>query len=161
MKIDQELKTALNETQASLKGYQRRHFMATIVQNILGGKAMRAEQELGWNRKTLRKAQAELGGNFCYLDRYRARGRKKAEEHLPNLLSDLRSIVDSQSQTDPTFRTQRLYTRLSAPNVRQQLIEQKGYTDDELPCHATLNNKLNALGYHLRAVQKSRPKKNG
>ena len=161
MEITQAVKATLNETQARLGGYERRHFMAQIVQSMFGGKPTHAEQELGWNRKTLRKAMSELAGGFCYIDRYHERGRKKAEERLPNLLTDLSQIVDSQSQTDPSFRTQRLYTRLSAAEVRQQLLEEKGYAEDELPCTATINNKLNLLGYHLRAVQKSRPKKNG
>ncbi|MFN8495479.1 MAG: hypothetical protein U0350_48235 [Caldilineaceae bacterium] len=50
-------------------------------------------------------------------------------------------------------------TRLSAAEVRQQLIDQKGYQDAELPTAATIGNKLNALGYRLRPVQKSRPQK--
>lgn len=161
MELSDEFKEALNETQATLKGYERRHFMAKIVETVFGGKPSPAERELGWNRTTLRKALAELHGEFCYIDRYHERGRKKSEEHLPELLSDIRLIVDSQSQTDPTFRTSRLYTRLSAAEVRRQLIEQKGYGDEELPCAATIGNKLNELGYRLRAVQKSRPQKNG
>ena len=161
MEITEAVKATLNETQARLSGYERRHFMAQIVETMFAGKPTHAEQKLGWNRKTLRKAMSELTGGFCYIDRYHERGRKKAEERLPNLLTDLRLIVDSQSQIDPTFRTQRLYTRLSAAEVRRQLVEQKGYAEDELPCPATINNKLNALGYHLRAVQKSRPQKNG
>lgn len=161
MQLTDEFKTTLNETKAMLSGYARRHFMAQIVETVFGGKPSHAECELGWNRTTLRKALNELKGGFCVIDRYQARGRQKSEAHLPNLLTDIRAIVDSQSQTDPTFRTQRLYTRLSAAAVRQQLIEQKGYTDAELPCAATINNKLNRMGYHLRAVQKSRPQKNG
>lgn len=133
--------------------------MAGIVKSVFAGKPSGAEKVLGWNRKTLGKALAEWDGGFCYIDRYYERGRKKAEEHLPNLLSDIREIVDSQSQTDPTFRTNRLYTRISAAEVRRQLMAQKRYTDDELPCAATINTKLNDMGYHLRAVQKSRPQK--
>jgi DNA-binding protein Fis len=161
MELTQEFKETLQETQRTLSGYARRHFMAQIVETVFGGKPSHAARELGWNRTTLRKALAELQGDFCYIDRYHERGRKKSEEHLPHLLSDIRAIVDSQSQTDPTFRTNRLYTRLSAGEVRQQLIKQKGYSDDELPCAATIGNKLNELGYQLRAVQKSRPQKNG
>ena len=101
------------------------------MQSIFDGKPSRAENVLGWNRKTLGKALAEWEGKFCYIDRYYERGRKKAEVHLPNLLSDIQEIVDSQSQTDPTFHTNRLYTRLSAAEVRRQLMAQKGYTDDE------------------------------
>lgn len=161
MQLTNEFKATLNETCTMLHGYARRHYMAKIVKTVFGGKASHAEQELGWNRVTLRKALRELEGEFCYVDQYHQRGRKKCEEHLPNLLDDLRAIVDSQSQTDPTFQTQRLYTRLSAAEVRQQLIKQKGYTDDELPTATTIGNKLNALGYCLRTVQKSRPQKNG
>ena len=62
--------------------------MAQVVQSIFDGKPSRVENVLGWNRKTLRKALAEWEGKFCYIDRYYERGRKKAEVHLPNLLSE-------------------------------------------------------------------------
>lgn len=160
MELSEAFKETLNETQATLSGYERRHFMAKIVETVFDGKPSHAERELGWNRTTLRKARQELEGAFCYIDRYHERGRKRSEAHLPDLLEDIRAIVDSQSQTDPTFQSNRLYTRLSAAEVRRQLIEQKGYHEDELPCPATIGNKLNELGYRLRAVQKSRPQKN-
>lgn len=37
------------------------------------------------------------------IDAFNARGRKKAEEKLPNLLQDIKDIVDSQSHTDSIF----------------------------------------------------------
>ena len=55
--------------------------------------------------------------------------------------------MDGQSQADPQFRSQRLYTRLSAAEVRRQLIAQRGYTDAELPTRKTIGNKLNMLGH--------------
>jgi hypothetical protein len=149
-----EIRATLNETQASLSGYSRRHFMAQVVKSIFAGKMSQAERELGWNRVTLSKARAELEGGFCYIDRYHEQGRQKAEEHLPNLLADLRQIVDGESQTDPTFQTTRLFTRLSASAVRKQLIERNGYSEDELPCEETIRTKLNDLGYRLRPVKK-------
>ena len=79
--------------------------------------------------------------------------------HLPHLLEDIQALVEGQSQTDPTFQTTRLYTRLSAAQVRQQLIVQKGYPEASLPTEETIRVKLNQLGYHLRKVQKSRPQK--
>jgi hypothetical protein len=48
------------------------------------------------------------------VDAFKLRGRKSTEERLPNLLTDIKSLVDSQSQTDPKFQTNRLYARLSA-----------------------------------------------
>jgi hypothetical protein len=52
-----------------------------------------------------------------------------------------------------------LYIRLSAVEVRQQLIEQKGYRAEALPCEATIGTKLNELGYHPKKVKKSQPLK--
>jgi hypothetical protein len=72
-------------------------------------------------------------------------------------LDDITDIVDSQSQTDPTFRTRRLYTRLSAVAVRQTLLTEKGYSDEELPSAETIGSKLNALGYSLKKVEKTKP----
>jgi hypothetical protein len=82
-------------------------------------------------------------------DCLRKRGRNK----------DIKQIVDGQSQTDPQFRTKRLYTRLTAAQVRRQLIEPKGYTDQQLPQAETIGNKLNLLGYHPKKVKKSLPQK--
>ncbi|GAB1540571.1 hypothetical protein NUACC21_32400 [Scytonema sp. NUACC21] len=59
--------------------------------------------------------------------------------------------MDSQSQTDPSFKSQRLYTRLSASEVRKLLIEKFGYSDEELPTSETIRIKLNDLGYKQRA----------
>ena len=159
--LTSEIITTYVETAKVLKGSERRIFMARIVQALGRGGQVYVEQMLGWNRRTIRKGTHELESGVRCVDNFSARGRKRAEEHLPNLLTDIRAIVDSQSQTDPTFRTTRLYTRLSAAEVRRQLIEQKGYHDEELPSIGTLSRKLNELGYHLRAVQKSRPPKNG
>jgi hypothetical protein len=108
---------------------------------------------------TIRKGLRELDSGVECIDAFRLRGRKPAEHHLPTLLTDIQAIVDSQSQTDPQFRTRRLYTRLSAAEVRRQLIAQKGYTDAELPSAATIGAKLTTLGYYPQTVAKSRPQK--
>ena len=159
MELTDDLKALFVETAEQLQGWARRTFVAKVV-NLLGkGGQRRVVAELGWCRDTIRKGQEELDGNFCYIDRFSERGRKPAEEHLPNLLDDIKDVVDGHSQTDPTFKTTRLYTRLSAAEVRKQLIEQKGYSGDELPTEETIRVKLNQLGYRLRNVQKSRPQK--
>jgi hypothetical protein len=108
---------------------------------------------------TIRKGMRELASGFTCLDAFALHGRKRAEDHLPHLLSDIQALVDSQSQTDPQFRTHRLYTRLSAAEVRRQLIAHKGYTDKALPTVQTITAKLNALGYYPKKVAKSQPQK--
>ena len=159
MELTDSLKGLLTETAATLRGSERRHFMARTVQELGRGGQRRAERELGWCRGTIRKGMHELESGFTCADAYHARGRKRAEEHLPHLLADITAIVDSQSQADPQFRTTRLYTRLSAAEVRRQLILQHGYTDDELPTAETIGAKLNALGYSPKKVAKTEPQK--
>ena len=51
------------------------------------------------------------------------------------------------------------HTRLSAAEVRRQLIAQQGYTHEELPTVQTITTKLNTLGYFPKKVAKSRPQK--
>jgi hypothetical protein len=48
---------------------------------------------------------------------------------------------------------------LSAAQVRQQLIDQKGYSAAEVPSQETIRVKLNELGYRLLAVKKNVPQK--
>lgn len=160
VELTEALKETYIETARALKGSDRRVFMARIVKSLGHGGQRRAARELGWSRTTIQKGQRECETGERIVDNFSARGRKKAEEKLPHLLVDLTAIVEGESQTDPTFHSTRLYTRLSAAEVRRQLILQKGYVEDTLPCEETIRVKLNHLGYHLRAVQKSRPKKN-
>jgi hypothetical protein len=159
MDLTDSLKALFIETAHALSGSARRLFMARTVKELGPGGQRRAERDLGWNRETIRKGARELESGQIRLDNFAARGRKPSEVHLPNLLTDSAAIVDAQSQADPQFRTNRLYTRLDAAEVRRQLICQKGYTDAELPTVQTITTKLNALGYYPQKVANSEPKK--
>jgi hypothetical protein len=157
--ITPELKAALNETKAKLKGFDRRRFMAQIVIALGPGGQRRAMRELGWNRNVIIKGMKELKSGIRCLDNYSGRGRKPVEHHLPNLLIDIKSIVDPVSQIDPTFRTDQNYCPLTAGEVRRRLIDDKNYTDDELPTERTIRSKLNELGFKPQKVAKSKPLK--
>ena len=159
MELTSEVKGLLLNTAKDLKGSALRMFMARTVQALGEGGQRLAERELGWNRGTIRKGMREVEHGMICVDAFSWRGRKRSEEHLPNLLIDLKAIVDSQSQADPQFRTNRLYTRLTAAEVRRQLITQKAYTDEELPTEETIASKLNDLGYYPKKVAKSQPQK--
>ena len=159
MELTETRKAWLIETAKTLKGYERRRFMARTVQELGAGGQRRAERELGWNRQTIRKASRELESGLRCLDAVAFRRRKRAEERLPSLLEDITAIVDGQSQADPSFRTTRLYTRLTAGEVRRQLIRQHGYMDDELPTERTISTKLRDVGYYPTKVAKSQPQK--
>jgi len=159
MEWTSKLKTLWKDTANKLKGADRRTFMAQLVDAFGRGGQTKAEKELGWNRGTIRKGMHELKSGITCVDAFNFRGRKKSEEHLPRLLIDIKDIVDSQSQTDPRFQSQRLYRRITAKEVFNQLISQKGYTKEELPCEETVRRKLNELGYRPNKVQKTKPKK--
>ncbi len=154
MELTDGFTNSIVETGKSLRGVQRRLFMARTVRSLGSGGQRRAEQEFGWNRVTIRKGMHELRSGIACCDAFSARGRLRAEEHLPKLLTDIRDIAKGFSQTDPQFRTRRLYTRLTAEELRRQLIDHKGYAGTELPTPRTLRTKLNDL-----EVAKCKPKK--
>jgi hypothetical protein len=159
MRPDPEMIPVLIDAAKALKGSQRRVFMAETVQAMGRGGQRWAQGHLGWCRETIRKGAHELRTGMTCVDAFHCRRRKPAEEHLPRLLDDIRAIADGQSQADPKFQTNRLFTRISAAEVRRQLIATKGYADAELPTQQTINAKLDLLGYRLTRVAKCRPQK--
>lgn len=157
IQLTDSLKSLFVKTAQKLKGSDRRQFMAEVVKGWgIGGQTL-AERELGWNRRTIRKGMQELLSGQPIVDGYERRGRKRIEAKLPNLLDDIRAIVDPQTQTDPSFKSTRLYSRIRAAQVRRQLMEQKGYPDEELPSSETIHCRLNAMGYTLKRVVKAKP----
>ncbi len=160
MELTEETRTLIRETESSLKGYERRLFMARTVRALGPGGQNLAEREFAWSGQTIRKGEHELrSGIECVDGRRGNSGPKRAEEIFPDLFADIRSIVDGQSQTDPQFRSQRLYTRLSAAEVRRQLVKHHGYDETTAPSAETIRVKLNLLGYHPARVAKTKPKK--
>jgi hypothetical protein len=159
LELTDSLKRLLQETADDLKGHARRRFMAQTVAELGRGGQRLAERELGWHRDLIRKGEREVASGIVCVDALALRGRRLTESRLPNFLNDMRSIVDSQSQTDPQFRTKRLYSRLSAAEVRRQLIAQKGYNSEALPSPETIRTRLNQLGYYPSKVGKTKPQK--
>ena len=133
--------------------------MAKVV-NLLGrGGQCFSESVLGWNRGTIRKGQREISAGEIQQSHYEACGRPAAEHYLPLLLDQIKSIVEPNSQTDPTFRSTRIYSPLSAKEVRRRLISSFSYRDRDLPCSRTIRTKLNTLGYRMAKVKKCKPLK--
>lgn len=158
--ISTELSDFFNETRNALKGHGRRLFMARVVKLLGHGGQRKAQKELGWNRDVIRKGLRELESGIRCDDNFSARGRLPAEKHLPNLLVDMRDIVEPLSQADPTFKTTNEYSPITAPEVRRRLIDDKQYSDEELPCVRTIQKKMNELNFRIQKVQKCKPKKN-
>ena len=79
MELTDELKTLFIETAKTLKGFERRRFQAQTVKALGHGGQRRVERELGWNRKTLRKAMHALESGLQCFDAISTRRRKRAE----------------------------------------------------------------------------------
>ena len=150
-------------TDAQLRGAARRKFRAGVVRTLGRGGQCYASVTLGWSRETIRKGERELATGVDQEDRFHLRGRKNAEHHLPELLDHLSAIVEPLSQTDPTFKSTRIYTPLSAEEVSRRLKKDFGYSAATLPCVRTIRNKLNHLGDVLKkspnAVRSKRSRK--
>ena len=158
MDLRPEMRSWLLETAGSFHGARRRRFIAQTVE-ALGLSQRQAARALGWARDTLRKGAHELHSGITCFDNFSARGRQPIEVRLPSLLPDICDLVQDHLQTDPTFQTTRLYCRVSAAEVRRQLIDRKGYRPERVPSVQTITTKLNDLGFRLRPVTKSKPQK--
>jgi len=94
--------------------------MATVV-NIIGyGGQQFAEKYLGWNRNVIRKGREEIDNEKEFVSQHHLCGRKKAEYHNPDLLLCIKKVVEPTGQTDPTFRSTRIYTPLTAKEIRNR-----------------------------------------
>lgn len=141
----------------ALKGSARRKYMAGVVQALGRGGQRYVERTFGWNRRTVRKGLAELTSGVCHTEQFAARGRRRIEERLPHLLTDLRAIVDEERQSAASPSGERVVIGLSAGDVRNRLIETKGYAPDTVPSLSTIRSKLSELGYQLRPPRNFSP----
>ncbi len=136
----------------------KRRYLGKLAIDLGKGGMSLVSKNLPISRTTLRKGVKEVKSGVSIKDKFEERGRLKAEEKLPNLLSDIQSIVDPASQTDPSLKSTRLYTRLTSSEVRQQLLK-LGYEDSELPTKRTILTKMKDMGYSRTKVVKTKPKK--
>jgi hypothetical protein len=161
MAMDGKSDQLLISAARKLKGSERRMFLAEVCEGLCDGSARKAEERFGWGRETIQKGMEER----ALSDEERAarpssnnRGRIPWEERYPQLAIDIRLIVEPRTHTDPELKTDRIYTNMSAAEVRSAL-EEKGYTEDELPSERTLRNILNRMNYRLKRIQKGKPLK--
>ena len=160
MKVRPDAKTiqTIKNAAQKLTGSVRREFQAAVTLDHCHGSPRFARELFGWNPDSIRKGLIENEMNCVIIDRPRS-GRPKYTDTLPNLQTDIRSLVDPHTCTHPTFGTTFRYTRMTANAVLEALIKEKGYTKEELPAESTMRDLLNKMGYRLRRVQKTKPQK--
>ena len=159
MELTEPLILSLQEASEHLVGGARRRFMAGIVRELGPGGQRRAEEQLGWNRQTVRKGEGELTTGVEIPDGRKTNGRSSLEEQRPTLLQDLRDVVDPHTQADPQLRSERLYRKITTKEVLRRLVSEKAYSPETLPSEEAIRERLDRLGYHPSRVRKTLPKK--
>src|SRR3954451_9505735 len=114
MRPDPEMLPVLIDTARALKGSQKRLFMARTVKAMGRGGQRWAEAHVGWSRVTIRKGMRELHSGITAVGPCSARGRRPVEGRLPRFRDDNKDAADGESQADPRFQTDPLFTRISA-----------------------------------------------
>jgi hypothetical protein len=137
---------------------ERRLAMAEVTQNLLDGKPRVAEYVFGWSRETVKTGLKELRAGISQVNDLSKRRKPKTEEKYPQLVEDIRVLVEPHSQAESHLRTALAYTNLTAAAVRNALLE-KGWPEEALPKVRTISNILNRMDYRLRLVAKMKVQK--
>ncbi len=143
----------------ALTGHKRRLFIAEVTLTLCEGNARRSEERFGWGRATAEQGLRERASGVRCLENFAARRRRTWEERQPQLAADIQAIVEPKTQADPELKSSRRYTNLSAGEVRQALINNKGYREQDVPAERTMRNILNRMNYRLKRIQKGKPLK--
>jgi len=141
-----------------LKGKQRRLFLAEVCRRLCDRSPRKAEERFGWGRETVAKGLREENHEVEVVPDTSHRGRRRSEDQNPQLAVDIRGVVEPHTQCDPELKSSRLYTNLSAGEVRQALLE-KGYVAEQLPRERTLRDILHRMNYRLKRIRKGKPLK--
>ena len=157
--LTKEVIASFKDAARKLTGPKRRAFEAQVTLDYLDGNIWKAERVFGWSHKTVELGLNELRTGITCMDDFAARGNRKTEAKVPELEADIRALAEPESPADPKFQSPFRYTRMTAKATRQALIDQKGWTDEELPHVNTIGEILNRLGFKLRRVQKAKPVK--
>ena len=157
--LTESVKATIRSAAKKLTGYRRRQFQAELAVKYCEGSARRTEDIFGWGRGAVHTGLNELRTGIRCVDDYSSRGRHKTEELNPELVHEIRTLVDPHSQADPKVQTPLAYTRVTAKAVREQLAANAAGTGRLVPAERTVHDILNRLGYRLRRVRKTKPQK--
>lgn len=150
--------TTIRSASKKLTGFRRRQFQAEMATKYCQGSARRAEAVFGWSRGCVNTGLNELRTGIRCVESFSRRGRRKTEDKVPEIQSEIQKIADPHAQADPKFQTTQAFTRITAKSVREQLLKNKQLRD-RVPCRQTIGTLLNRMGYSLKRVQKTRPQK--
>ena len=136
----------------------RRRAMGDVTLLLLDGKHRVAEDVFGWGRSAVKVGIKEFQTGLSCVNDISERRKPKAEEKNPELLAEIRTIMEPDSEAESHLRTTFLYTNMTAQAVYNALVE-KGWSEESLPSVRTISNVLNRHDYRLRTVAKTKVQK--
>src|SRR3954465_1413848 len=139
-----------------LTGFQRRAFQAEVTVELCSGNPRQAERRFGWGRETVQNGPHERHTGLRCLEDFVARGRQRVEDRDQRLAADIRAIAEPHSYADPSLKSSRRYTNLSAAEVRTALIA-GGHAQADLPAERTMRTILNRMNFGLKRIRKGKP----
>lgn len=143
----------------SVKGPTRRLLQATICEHFGIRSGRKAESIFNWNRNTVARGLQELYTGQKVECQHDRRGRPRVETKRPEILSLLKEQLDEQTQADPKFQSNKLYTRMTGNSVRTHLAARLGVPETSLPSVRTNRRVLNRNGYMLKRLRKTLPQR--
>lgn len=136
----------------------RRRAMGDVTLTLLDGKHRVAEDVFGWGRSAVKLGIHEFQTGISCVNDISTRHRPKTEDKHPELLAEIRAIMEPHSEVDSHLRTTLLHTNMTAKAVHNALLE-KGWSAESLPTVRTISNILMRQDYRLRTVAKSKVQK--
>lgn len=136
----------------------RRCAMGDVTLSLLDGKHRVAEDVFGWGRSVVEVGIKEFQTGISCVNDISQRLKPKTEVKKPELLVEIRNIMEPHSESESHLRTTLLYTNMTAEAVYDALVE-KGWSAESLPTVRTISNILIRNNYRLRTVSKTKVQK--
>lgn len=136
----------------------RRCAMGDATLLLLDGKHRVAEDVFGWGRSVVEVGIKEFQSGISCVNDISQRHKPKTEEKKPELLLEIRDIMEPHSESDSHLRTTLLHTNMTAKAVYDALVEKRG-SAESLPTVRTISNILLRNNYRLRTVAKTKVQK--
>ena len=162
--LTEDVAETIKSAARKLTGWKRRQFQAETALKYCRGNPRKTERVFGWGRDAVNTGLNELRTGMRCVDNVHARGRKKTEEKHPQIAAQIHALVEPDTQADPKFQTPLAFTRVTARAVWEQLAaaateEEQDGQPPHVPAERSVYRILNRLGYRLRRVHKTQPKK--
>lgn len=140
------------------RGYEKRKSIAAFKMDIKVSISKLARM-LEVSRKYIRKCLEEFSLNKELRPDIETRGRKSIDKKYSSLAEDIKNVIEDFSQIDPSFKTEKMYVRLTVNQITNMLVNTGKYTIASLPKKSAMSKYLNKLGYKLAKVKKTKPLK--